>query len=503
MSSETSEASCSRPIHLPTAQNIIACVLGIKAEDVESEDDFFTLGGDSSAAMQMVMLCKKEGFSLTVRDIFQERKISRIARNFQPLVTMKSPPRPDLDLNRSTRFSLLRLTCEYERVTFETTVKTQLGIHSMDAIEDAYPCTTVHEALLWTQSHEPMNYQSHTIWEVTTTGRDSSVCPFRLRDAWLILVRRHCALRTILINNPFPAKSCKKIHVVLLDSPGEVTVFTGVDDDVMHRPNLQTGTGCPPHKYTIYQTQQNRVYCKLEGSQALLDGASLSIILQELGQAYNRTLPPSPCPPYRSVVEYFHDTSAVEGHADYWKKQMATAEPCIFPSLGREDSAQNTLNVTRVEIGDAANLRQHCATSGFTLSNIFQVAWGLTLRSYTNQNIVCFGTLVAGRDLPLEGVHETIGPFFNVLPCQLDLSTPDPLVRVLGGNQVEIANRLSNQHSSLTDILRHSNYFGQRLFNTCLSLEQELSSSQVDGVCFTEIDTREPTEVRTCNTPVF
>ncbi|RLL96949.1 hypothetical protein CFD26_106367 [Aspergillus turcosus] len=491
---ETSEASCSRPIHLPTAQNIIACVLGIKAEDVGSEDDFFALGGDSSAAMQMVMLCKKEGFSLTVRDIFQQRKISRIASNFQPLVRMKSPPNPDLDLNRSTRFSLLRLTCDYERATFEIAVKAQLCIRSMDALEDAYPCTTVHEGLLWTQSHEPMDYQSHTIWEVTATVRDSPVCPFRLRDSWLILVRRHPALRTILINNPFPGKTCTKIHIVLRDAPGEVTVLSGVNDDIMHRPNLETGTGRPPHKFTIYQTHQNRVYCKLEGNQALLDGTSLSIILQELAQACNGTLPPAPGPLYRSVVEYLHGMSDVEGHDSYWKNQMATAEPCLFPSLSREDSGQDTLNVTRIEIRDAVNLRQYCATSGFTLSNIFQVAWGLTLRSYTNQNNICFGALVSGRDLPLEGVHKTIGPFFNVLPCQLDLSTPDPLVRVLRGNQVEIANRLSNQHCSLTDILRHSGYFGQRLFNTCISLEQQLSSSQADGVCFTEIDTREPTE---------
>ncbi|KAF7158687.1 hypothetical protein CNMCM6106_005477 [Aspergillus hiratsukae] len=493
-SPETSEASCSSPIHLPTAKNIIACVLGIKGEDVGSEDDFFALGGDSSAAMQMVMLCKKEGFSLTVRDIFQERKISRIASNFQPLVTMKFSPHPGLDLNRSTRFSLLRLTCDYERATFETAVKSQLGIHSMDALEDAYPCTTVHEGLLWTQSHEPMNYQSHTIWEVTASGRDSSVCPFRLRDAWLILVRRHPALRTILIDNPSPGKPCKKVHIVLREPPGEVTVLSEVKEDIMHRPNLETGTGCPPHKFTIYQTHQNRVYCKLEGNQALLDGTSLSIILQELTQAYNGTLPPAPGPPYCSVVEYFHGMSDLEGHETYWKKQMATAEPCIFPTFRREDPEQDTLNVTSIEIRDAADLRQYCATSGFTLSNIFQVAWGLTLRSYTNQNIVSFGTLVSGRGLPLEGVDKTIGPFFNVLPCQLDLGTPDPLVRILRENQVEIANRLSNQHCSLTDILRHSGYFGQRLFNTCISLEQQLSSSQVDGVCFTEIDTREPTE---------
>jgi hypothetical protein len=66
----TNEPWCPTPSQLPTAQNIIARVLGVKADDVGSEDYFFTLGGDSSAAMQMVMLCKKEGFSLTVRDIF-------------------------------------------------------------------------------------------------------------------------------------------------------------------------------------------------------------------------------------------------------------------------------------------------------------------------------------------------------------------------------------------------------------------------------------------------
>jgi aryl carrier-like protein len=495
----TSEPWCPTPSQLPTAQKIMARVLGVKADDVGSEDDFFTLGGDSSAAMQTVMLCKKEGFSLTVRDIFQEGKIGRIASKFQPLATIKPTPDPDLDLSGSTRFPLLRLTCDFEKGKFENAVRAQLGIRSIDALEDAYPCTTVHEGLLWTQSHEPMDYQSHTIWEVTATGRDSPLCPFRLRDAWLILVRRHPALRTILINNLFPGKTCKRIHIVLRDSPGEVTVFPGVTNETMHRPNLQCGAGCQPYKFTIYQTQQNRVYCKLEGNQAFLDATSVSTLLPELAQAYSETLSSASGPPYRSVVEFFQGMSDAEHHANYWKNQMATAEPCIFPSLRREGTEQDTLNVTRIEIGDAIDLRQYCNTRGFTLSNVYQVAWGLTLRFYTNQNMICFGTLVSGRDLPPPGVHPTIGAFFNVLPCQLDLSRPDRLLHVLKGNQVEIANRLANQHCSLTDILRHSNHFGQRLFNTCISLEQQLSSLQVDGVCFTEIDTREPTEVRTCS----
>ncbi|PKX89086.1 nonribosomal peptide synthase [Aspergillus novofumigatus IBT 16806] len=490
----TSEPWCPTPSQLPTAQNIIARVLGVKADDVGSQDDFFTLGGDSSAAMQMVMLCKKEGFNLTVRDVFQERKIGRIASRFQPLATIKPPPDPNLDLSLSTRFSLLRLTCDYEKDKFETAVKAQLGIRSMDALEDAYPCTTVHEGLLWTQSHEPMVYQSHTIWEVTATGRHSPVCPFHLRDAWLILVRRHPALRTILVNNVFPEKTCKRIHIVLRDSPDDVAVFTGITNEMMHRPNLQSGACCLPYKFTIYQTQQNRVYCKLEGNQAFLDATSVSTLLQELAEAYSETLPSAPGPPYRSVVEYFQGMCNVARHTTYWKKQMATAEPCIFPSIRREGTRQDTLNVARIEIGDAIDLRQYCTTRGFTLSNVYQVAWGLTLRFYTSQNMICFGTLVSGRDLPLPDVHQTIGPFFNVLPCLLDLSRPDRLLQILRGNQAEIVNRLVNQHCSLTDILRHSNHFGQRLFNTCLSLEQQLSSLQVNSVRFTEIDTREPTE---------
>ncbi|GFF52924.1 nonribosomal peptide synthase [Aspergillus udagawae] len=227
-----------------------------------------------------------------------------------------------------------------------------------------------------------MDYQSHTIWEVTATGRDSPVCSFRLRDAWLILVRRHLALRTILFNNLFPGTTCKRIHIVLRDSPGEVT------------------------------TQQNRVYCKLEGNQAFLGATSVSTLLRELAQAYSETLSSASGPPYRSVVEFFQGMSDAEHHAKYWKKQMATAEPCIFPSLRREGTEQDTMNVTRIEIGDAIDLRQYCGMS-------------LTLRFYTNQNMVCFGTLVSGRDLPLPGVHQTIGPFFNVLPCQLDLRRPD------------------------------------------------------------------------------
>ncbi|GAB1197208.1 hypothetical protein APSETT444_006499 [Aspergillus pseudonomiae] len=79
--------------------------------------------------------------------------------------------------------------------------------------------------------------------------------------------------------------------------------------------------------------------------------------------------------------------------------------------------------------------------------------------------------------------------------CQLRFGREDSLWDVLRRNQTEIGNRLLNQHCSLIEVLRFSTYFGQPLFNTCISVEQPLSMDTPDAsLCFKELETLEPTE---------
>ncbi|KAB8233936.1 nonribosomal peptide synthase [Aspergillus alliaceus] len=490
------KASRPNPIRLAKICSMVALALGLDQGDIGHEDDFFDLGGDSASAMQVVISCKREGLSLTAHDIFQERKVGLIACKLQPLAAAEPLRKGTISLPLSNFFSQQHLTQYTDIATLEADVKSKLRIPSMDAIEDAYPCTRVHGGLLRTQSLSAFSYVSQTIWEVVTDRLDKPICPFRLRDAWLAVARRHPGLRTVLVNNSGREQTCEKIHVVLRGMPSHVPVLSSVSETLVYESDSQIGISGPlPYSFTIYQTKPGRVFCKLQGHQAFLDATSVSVILEELANAYGGILPSTVGPSYRSAVEYLSETPSIRSLESYWEKKMAAALPCIFPKLHSEKARPEALRITSGQIGDSTPLRQYCSRNGFTLSNMFQVAWGLTLQLYTGQDDVCFGTLVTGRDLPLPDVHNTVGSFFNVLPCQLQLSAPTYILETLQQNQMEIANRLTHQSCSLQDLLRLSNHFGQVLFNTCFSLEKPLSNTPSDnGIRFQEISTLEPTE---------
>ncbi|MFD3455113.1 non-ribosomal peptide synthase/polyketide synthase [Streptomyces sp. NPDC058691] len=68
-----------------TLCGIVAEVLGLPAEAVGTDDDFFALGGDSIVAMQFVSRARATGLRITPRQVFQLRDVASLAEAAVPL----------------------------------------------------------------------------------------------------------------------------------------------------------------------------------------------------------------------------------------------------------------------------------------------------------------------------------------------------------------------------------------------------------------------------------
>ncbi|KAL2373486.1 nonribosomal peptide synthase SidD [Blastomyces gilchristii SLH14081] len=480
--------------HEEKIRNIIARVIGVETDEVGIDDDFFRLGGDSISAIQLVTLCREDGLSLTALDVFDAKTVKLIASKAKPSMELTPPSTPSERKQQMARFALLSLS-PAEEDKFEFRLKANLGI-AYDEIEDAYPCTRVHEGLLVTQSLNAFEYQSYTIWEVTSKVPQCAVWPVRLGNAWEDVVRRHPALRTILFSRGTNGQ--EKIHVVRKTSNIKVQILSCTDNevtDLLRKSSLSNrDIGALPYQFTICKTESGRIFCKLEGNDAFLDATSLLIILRELSKAYRGQLSSSPAPLYRSAVAYFYDIADFKSQMDYWITQMVDIQPCMFPQI-QSNGCQKGLRTMSREVADKALLNRFCLDKGVTKSNIFQIAWGMVLRKYTQLDDVCFGMVISGRDVPIPEIHNIIGSFFNVLVCRLRFTIEDRCSDVLARNQAENRNRLRNGCCSLIDVLQQSRHFGKPLFNTCMSVEQPLSTENGEGeIRFKEVETYEATE---------
>ncbi|KAM5431379.1 NRPS cluster protein [Microsporum canis] len=463
--------------------SIISRVLRLNPEEVGVDEDFFTLGGDSIAAMQVVSQCQRDKLSITAVDIFEGRTVSLITARLKR------------SANDSTSAPLVRYR-KTER--FEREVERQLGSSIMASTEEVYPCTSYHEGLVIPQLGNNA-YISHTIWKVGRTGSMKSIDPVQLQRAWYQLTHRHQVLRTILVEAALDGISGGVMtHLVLKTYPLEVKIIYCADSEAIHqlrRPTLNTiqNDGLAlQHNFTICQTTTGQVFCKMEGKYAIIDAASVVILLKELALAYEGKLPPGPGPLYSSWVSY---ARSLPDCMDFWLKYLAGAKPCHFPRIPRElQSGPNCLHSIEVSLGHPNPPRKLCAANGLTITNLLQIAWAIVLRQHTGCDDVCFGTLVAGREAPLHQVPEIVGSIFNVLACRLTLDKKMSIKERLRENQAAMANRLSNQYCSLVEVMQHVG--SGPLFNTCLSVEQPLSNDcqRTSGIRFEALETREATE---------
>ncbi|KAK6952758.1 hypothetical protein Daesc_005052 [Daldinia eschscholtzii] len=54
--------------------------------------------------------------------------------------------------------------------------------------------------------------------------------------------------------------------------------------------------------------------------------------------------------------------------------------------------------------------------TGYTSTVFFAAAWALTLGKFVDADQVCFGVVFSGRDLPIPGAFDVVGPLINILP---------------------------------------------------------------------------------------
>lgn len=399
-------------------------------------------------------------------------------------------------------FDLLPLT--YDNViNFETDIMAPLGIPTIDEIEDAYPCSPMQHGIFLSGG---ASQKFCSIWEVQTSQGQAAVSPTFFREAWAKVVGRHCSLRAILLDCPFRPGWFN--HIVLKTINTATSILRSSDEKAIstlrdHEP-LDLVKGNLPYTFAICQTYTGRVLFKLEAGQAMVDASTVNIILQELSLAYRNELPPYPGPPYRSIISYIHSKDD-KNSVKYWRNALYGIEPCIVPRTNLQPSgSQDMKRLCHVskQLCVTADLQRFCESNGTTISNVFQVAWGLVLVNYTGLEDVCFGCLVSGRDTPVVEIKHMVGTCFNVLPCRLNFKDV-PISKILQGNQDEIGHRLQHQYISLAEIMDLAGlplHYNKPLFNACISIQyppenSEASGPRNSGLSFFNLEKHEATEV--------
>ncbi|KAF9888923.1 hypothetical protein FE257_008092 [Aspergillus nanangensis] len=471
-------------------QEIWSRVLDRPADQIGVHDNFFRLGGDSIAGMQVVALGRGRQLDYTVGDIFRYKTIAALVEHAASPENKLAMQPNNKRVNKITPPAVLELSL-LESYPGLDDLLSEANISPKD-VEDVYPCAPIQRGALLVHTRTPKFYHVAFTWEVFDTSVE------QVKSAIGRVIARHAIFRSCFLE-PEPTTTAF-IQVVMRHGQQEISVRPDIERGEFPG-SFQPDARCPS-QFTIYHSGQG-VYVRLDITHALWDGITSLVIERDLDIACHGDLSLNPTPPlYRDYISYIHDQDAAAA-AGFWSPHLAHFDRCYFPQLGAKTIPQDEPDVSQnllfdIDHDSHSAIAQYCRKHNITPPNIYCLAWAMVLRCFTGMDNVCFGNMVSGRDVPLAGVAEIAGPLINLLPFRVNLAG-GPVSTVLQNIYADYASSLGHQTCSIADLPHPTGRSPMTLFNTQVSIRRHTSDSQ--GGLRTRLDSiksHDPHEQRVC-----
>ncbi|KAJ5829834.1 uncharacterized protein N7525_008087 [Penicillium rubens] len=482
-----------------------ATALSLNEEAIGMDDSFFALGGDSITAMRVLTLCRRRNMAISMQEFLSKNTVTLFCKHViliqgQAVDSKRQKLLDSQDLVRGEDHLV-----QFQHLDYQLDmVRSQLNLLKSDSIQEIYPCSDAHSGVLELYTS---NYTSTAIFEIRATG---SVTPMQVSNAWSQLVHRHVALRTVLMKEP--KVHADYLHVVLDKGPAQILALPRSKNALSELKGLEPVKSwglSPPHRLIIGHDHSGTLFMRLETGYALIDAFSMTILLEELSLLLQGQPLPERGVSYREYLSNLRSQSSAET-LQYWTQVLYGVYPSHLP---RVPVTQSPLPEPRSQsrclpFAQSKRLDSFWRSNNLTITNVFQLAWALTLAHYTNSRDVCFGTITSGRDIPHLEVWNIVGSFFNVLPCRIAIEPTRTVIDTLRQNQEDIQRRNDHQYCSIPDMIRKSGIRSldnnQQLFNTVLTVQNPFSiqsSTAKDGsneIDVKLIDLEDATEYDLC-----
>ena len=169
----------------------------------------------------------------------------------------------------------------------------------------------------------------------------------------------------------------------------------------------------------------------------IMDGWSLPLVHDTVHDLYLQlcrgTEPAPPATDQAYVLAQQHMDVHREDHRAYWSERIAqiTEQGDFAGLLNARCRYRASLNgydavvepqTRRLQLSPqlTAALKARAAASRVTLHSVLQFAWHRMLHAFGGGRTTVVGTIVSGRNLPVEGIEDSVGLLINTLPLIVD-----------------------------------------------------------------------------------
>lgn len=256
-------------------------------------------------------------------------------------------------------------------------------------------------------------------------------------------------------------------------------------------------------KFDLSKGQLTRVYlikvekehyqCILSNHHSVIDGLSISILLEYVHKCYMYLLESKDIEivrdiSYAETQKYIQNNSS---SAMYWKHEISIIDDM-------EDLSSLLIEDKRVEVDlldykhikqpnekklcfngqESLEIKEFCLNQEVSINALFQYCWHYILSIYGRSSVTVVGTVVSGRDLPIDGIEQSVGLYINTLPLIVE-HEDSSIIKIIKQIQQKVGEINNNCDVKLASLQKN----GKRLFcslftfeNIPLDASDELSS---------------------------
>ncbi|KAG4442383.1 hypothetical protein IFR05_002161 [Cadophora sp. M221] len=451
---QTSQASRSTSNHTWTEieKAIAKCVsevAQILVSEVGPDTSFFNLGIDSISAIQLLKsLTKYTPHHVKISDILKfpsvVRLAERLASQSQEIGGSATPALDELDFGFDEKF------IESTMDSFKSAGK---------RVQTILPCAPLQEAMLSAaEASSEKLYNNH----VTLDVRGDVA---KLKNCWREMVRRHEILRTCFVSTDM--QRYPFIQVVLEDYDLKFTSATSIEDN---KPQKEFE---PPYSFgLIKSTGSTQLVISMH--HALYDAVALAVLYEEVEKLYHSeelSAPVSFAPFLRSMVSTDMDEAD-----QFWNSKLYGCGFLKLDSIPNRPKSQKQEGHTRIQRINGKppltwfeeSTRKHSTS----LLAACHTAWAALLAERLHETDVCFGNIVSGRTIPIDGIERLVAPCFNTIPSRLQNIHNLSYLEAFRQLQALNADSIPFQLTPLRRIQSKFSPDGSRLFDTLFILQQ-------------------------------
>ncbi|KAI4117411.1 MAG: hypothetical protein LQ345_002352 [Seirophora villosa] len=412
-------------------QSLWAEVLDRPAAAINPTASFVELGADSLDVIQFVSKARKAGRNVTFSSVYAAKTICQLARDQGDL-------HDDVGSRESNYvpFSLLPPLRPLPPLLED--VAKACGIR-VGEVEDVYPCTPYQAGLMLLDLKHPNSYVCIFSW---TFPPDLNVD--RFRSAWDTLVAGEPVLRSRL----FWDTVAQDFLQVVVRHKG----ITDLSKEHFERPMTLGHELCRGCTQWDGETQRWKFQLKIHHS--IIDGWSLRLMLNRLKSLYfGEDADHPPRLPFTHFIRYRLEQEAREEAAcqRFWRQYLSDFSPPNFPPSPSDRDHQ--IHATgRCSTHVPVDLRAMAAIHGVTRATIVYGAAALVLSVHSDSEDIAPGLILAGRDAPLDGISDMLGPAFVTFPFRAQIDRDSTLSSYLKEIEHRVLEIVPHQHYGLQRI---------------------------------------------------